>query len=96
MLTPQTGNEKMDQAYMNMQTHVDSFEKFDEFFNYFEKIVKTDDKAVLSKWLLKVLFVQMKYRKHPFDELLEKVEPGKKVQLKKWLEDNLRKVGENK
>lgn len=98
ILTPNTGDELMDRAYTNMQTHINSFDKFDEFFNYFSKIVKTDDKESLNKWLLKVLFVDMKRDntkivKHKFDLLLEKVDEQKKQQLIKWLDDNLQKVG---
>lgn len=96
ILTVNTGDEKLDEAYRNFQVHVSSFDKFAEFQNYFNKIVKTDDKDRLNKWLLKVLFIEFRYgrtiQKHDFDILLEKVELEKKEQLEKWLKDNLEKV----
>ena len=96
ILTVNTGDEKLDEAYRNFQVHVSSFDKFTEFQNYFNKIVKTDDKDRLNKWLLKVLFIEFRYgrttQKHDFDILLEKVELEKKEQLEKWLKDNLEKV----
>lgn len=96
ILTVNTGDEKLDVAYKNFQVHVSSFDKFAEFQNYFNKIVKTDDKDRLNKWLLKVLFIEFRYGrnqgKHDFDILLEKVKPEKKEQLEKWLKDNLEKV----
>ena len=51
ILTVNTGDEKLDVAYKNFQVHVSSFDKFAEFQNYFNKIVKTDDKDRLNKWL---------------------------------------------
>ena len=97
ILTVNTGDEKLDVAYKNFQVHVSSFDKFAEYQNYFNKIVKTDDKERLNKWHLKVLFIEFRYGraqdKHDFDILLEKVSSEKKEQLKKWLSDNLEKVG---
>ena len=96
ILSVNTGDEKLDVAYKNFQVHVSSFDKFAEFQNYFNKIVKTDDKEKLNKWLLKVLFIEFRYgrtsQKHDFDILLERVSSEKKEQLEKWLEDNLEKV----
>lgn len=98
ILAVNTGDEKLDVAYKNFQVHVSSFDKFSEFQNYFNKIVKTDDKEKLNKWLLKVLFIEFRYGraqdKHDFDILLEKVSSEKKEQLKKWLKDNLEKVSD--
>lgn len=94
MLTPQTGNEKMDAAYQKMLVHVSGFESFEQFYNYFLKQLKTDNQELLNKWLLKVLFVELK-RKHPFDEMIEMLEtkePVKAQTLKKQLEDNLKTV----
>lgn len=100
ILTVNTGDEKLDEAYRNFQVHVSSFDKFAEFQNYFNKIVKTDDKDRLNKWLLKVLFIEFRYgrttQKHDFDILLERVSSEKKEQLEKWLKDNLEKVGVSK
>jgi len=97
ILTVNTGDEKLDEAYRNFQVHVSSFDKFSEFQSYFNKIVKTDDNERLNKWLLKVLFIEFRYgrnqNKHDFDILLEKVSLEKKEQLTKWLDDNLKKVG---
>lgn len=97
ILTVNTGDEKLDEAYRNFQVHVSSFDKFTEFQNYFNKIVKTDDKERLNKWLLKVLFIEFRHgrtsQKHDFDILLEKVKPEEKAKLEKWLKDNLEKVG---
>ena len=96
ILTVNTGDEKLDEAYRNIQVHISAFDKFPEFQNYFNQIVKTDDKERLFKWLLKVLFVEFKYgrtqSKHKFDALLEKVSAEEKTKLEKWLNDNLEKV----
>lgn len=96
ILTVNTGDEKLDEAYRNIQVHISAFDKFPEFQNYFNQIVKTDDKERLFKWLLKVLFVEFKYgrtqSKHDFDILLERVGPEQKTKLEKWLNDNLEKV----
>jgi len=97
ILTANTGDEKLDVAYKNFQVHVSSFDKFPEFQNYFNKIVKTDDKERLNKWLLKVLFIEFRYgrttQKHDFDILLERVSSDDKAKLEKWLKEKLEKVG---
>jgi 7,8-dihydro-6-hydroxymethylpterin-pyrophosphokinase len=97
ILSVNTGDEKLDEAYRNFQVHVSSFDKFSEFQNYFNKIVKTDDKERLNKWLLKVLFIEFRYgraqNKHDFDILLERVSSKDKEVLEKWLKDKLEKVG---
>ncbi len=95
LFTPQTGNEKMDKAYANLQEHVDRCKTFDMFLQHFNYIVKTDDKEVLNKWLLKVLFVNMKQsrEKHDFDKLLECVDEAKKMELQLWLKTTLEKKG---
>jgi hypothetical protein len=98
ILAVNTGDEKLDVAYKNFQVHVSSFDKFSEFQNYFNKIVKTDDKERLNKWLLKVLFIEFRYgrtqSKHDFDILLERVSSKDKEALEKWLKDKLEKVGD--
>lgn len=96
LLTPQTGNDKMDKAYANMQEHVRKCKTFDDFFMHFKYIVRTDNLEVLNKWLLKVLFVNMKQNckdKHDFDKLLESVNDAKKEELRNWLKTNLEKIG---
>lgn len=93
LFTPQTGNEKMDKAYATMQVHIASFDDFNSFNTYFQHIAKTDDLAVINKWLLKVLFVYLKQTKdkHDFDKLLEAVDENKREELKAWLKANLEK-----
>ena len=96
ILTVSTGDEKLDEAYKNIQVHICTFDKFVEFESYFSSVVKTQDKEKLFKWLLKVLFIEFKYggnqSKHDFDILLERVGSEQKEKLEKWLKDNLEKV----
>ncbi|MFW3380579.1 hypothetical protein [Aliarcobacter butzleri] len=96
ILTVNTGNEKLDEAYKRMQIHICTYDKVDEFMNYFKSITKDIKEDELLKWLLKVLFWEFKYgrvdKKHDFDLLLEKVEPKDKVVLEKWLKEKLEKV----
>jgi hypothetical protein len=97
ILLVNTGDAKLDEAYKNIQVHICSFDKFVEFESYFNSVVKTQDKEVLLKWLLKVLFVEFKYgrtqNKHDFDILLERVSSKDKEVLENWLKDKLEKVG---
>jgi hypothetical protein len=93
-LYPNTGDDKMDKAYVNMQEHVKKCKTFDEFEMYFSYVVKTDDPLKLNRWLLKVLFVNMKQdpdAKHDFDVLLEAVGEEKAAELRAWLQSNLEK-----
>jgi len=90
-LAVDTKDKKMYEAYERMTAHVDSFERFEEFYNYFLKQVTTEDKEKLNKWLLKVLFVELK-RKHPFDELIDLVDSDEKETLKIWLDSSLGKL----
>ena len=96
ILTVNTGNTKLDEAYKRMQIHICTYDKVDEFMNYFNSITKDTKEDELLKWLLKVLFWEFKYgrvdKKHDFDLLLEKVEPKDKVVLEKWLKEKLEKV----
>ncbi|KLE05542.1 hypothetical protein [Aliarcobacter butzleri] len=96
ILTVNTGNVKLDEAYKRMQIHICTYDKVDEFMNYFNSITKDVKEDELLKWLLKVLFWEFKYgrvdKKHDFDLLLEKVEPKDKVVLEKWLKEKLEKV----
>lgn len=99
ILNVNTGDEKLDEAYKNIQVHICTFDKFIEFESYFNSVVKTDDKEKLFKWLLKVLFVEFKYGrqqiKTDWDILLERAQPEQKLKLEKWLKDNLEKVRPN-
>lgn len=96
ILSVNTGDAKLDEAYKNIQVHICTFDKFVEFESYFNSVVKTQDKEVLLRWLLKVLFIEFKYGRNQiktdWDILLEKASPDKKQQLEKWLKDNLEKV----
>ena len=96
ILNVNTGNEKLDEAYKNIQVHICTFDKFVEFESYFNSVAKTDDKEVLLRWLLKVLFVEFKYgrtqNKHDFDILLERVSSKDREVLQKWLKEKLEKV----
>ncbi|WP_324172002.1 hypothetical protein [Sulfurimonas sp.] len=91
LLTPNTGDEQMDKAYVHMQNHIDRCKDFETFNQHFKYVAKTDDLPKLNLWLLKVLFVQMR-QVHPFDELLNHVEASKKQELESWLENMLTKV----
>jgi len=90
-----TGDKKMDEAYVRMQEHVSRCKTFDDFFMHFNYIVKTDDVEKLNKWLLKVLFVNLKYDKHDFDKLIDIVDDAKKQELQNWLSNSLKKQGDN-
>lgn len=95
LFAPNTGDSKMDEAYMRMQEHVSKCKNFDDFYMHFNYIVKTDDIEKLNKWLLKVLYVSMKLDntpKHDFDLLLERVDETKKQELQNWLNSMLLKV----
>lgn len=94
-----TGDKKMDDAYMRMQEHVSKRKTFDEFSMYFSHIVTTDDPEKLNTWLLKVLFVQMKQvpkELHDFDKLLSYLDPIKKKEMEVWLQLNLEKYEKGK
>ncbi len=96
ILNVNTGDAKLDEAYKNIQVHICTFDKFVEFESYFNSVVKTDDKEVLLRWLLKVLFVEFKYgrtqNKHDFDILLERVSTSDKEKLENWLKEKLEKA----
>jgi len=89
LFAPNTGDAKMDKAYLNMQEHISKCKTFDDFLMHFKYIVKTDDAQKLNEWLLKVLFVNMKHDKHDFDRLLESVDATKRQELTTWLQTNL-------
>ena len=96
ILIANTGDDKLDEAYKSIQVHISSFDNFEAFYPYFVDIVKTDDQERLNKWLLKVLFVELKFGrnevKHDFDLLLEKVKPENKITLETWLQTELSKL----
>jgi hypothetical protein len=94
--TPNTGDEKLDEVYKKMQVHMMSFDKFSQFEKYFMDVAQTEDMKRLTKWILKVLFVQMKYNKHPFDELRELVNDQNAAKLKDWLDKELKKARQQK
>lgn len=88
LFQPNTGDKKMDEAYANLKVHIDRCKTFDEFVQHFNYIVKTKDTEVLNKWLLKVLYVNMRLDNNPihdFDRLLESVDEAKKQELIAWL-----------
>jgi hypothetical protein len=101
ILTVNTGDAKLDEAYKNIQVHICSFDKFIEFESYFHSVVKTQDKEVLLRWLLKVLFVEFKYgratisekqEKHLFDLILDKSKPEDREKLKQWIDATAKKL----
>ncbi|CAM3513001.1 hypothetical protein [Arcobacter aquimarinus] len=98
ILTVDTGNKKLDEAYKRMQVHICTYDKVDEFMNYFNSITKDAKEDELLKWLLKVLFWEFKYgrtnQKHDFDILLERVSSDDKAKLEKWLKEKLEKVSD--
>ncbi len=98
MMSVQTGDTKMDEAYAKLKGYVDKFDNFNAFENYFFSIAKTDDNKKLNKWLLKVLFAELKQKNtltlgEDFERLLTLVDGDKRQSLIKWLEDSLMKVG---
>ncbi len=99
ILNVNTGDAKLDEAYKNIQVHICTFDKFVEFESYFNSVVKTDDKEVLLRWLLKVLFIEFKYGRNQiktdWDILLERVSISDKEKLENWLKEKLEKVSEN-
>lgn len=92
LFTPNTGDEKLDEAYKRIQMYVESFDTFPKFEKYFNEIVQTDDMKRLNKWLLKVLFVQMKYTEHDFDKLIRLLSDENAEKIKQWLDSELKKV----
>ena len=86
-----TGDKKMDEAYMRMQEHVSKCKTFEEFEMHFSYVAKTDDLEKINRWLLKVLFVNLKYAKHDFDKLIDLVDDAKKQELQNWLSASLKK-----
>lgn len=96
LFTPNTGDEKLDETYIKMQTHIITFNEFPKFEKYFLSIAQTDDMKRLNKWLLKVLFVQIRYpqdEKHKFDLLLEKIKKEDALKLEEWLDTKLKETG---
>ena len=44
ILTVDTGNTKLDKAYKRIQVHICTYDKVDEFINYFKSITKDKKK----------------------------------------------------
>lgn len=98
ILTVDTGNKQLDEAYKRIQVHMVSYDNFESFENYFNTIIKDTDKDTVFKWLLKVLYWEFKYgresiEKHDFDVLCERVSPEKKAKFESWLQESLKSVG---
>jgi len=92
---PQTGDEKMDEAYKKVASMVDKFEEFGQFFDYFHSEVKTDNTDYVNRWLLMVIFGHLKHQ-HPFDRVYDAADDKTKVKLRAWLEGHLVKVEEKR
>ena len=91
-LSPNTGDEKMDEAYLRLSEHIEQCKSFEEFFKLFNFVVKTPDKDVLNRWLLKILFVLIKQDgEHKFDKLLRLVDKDKRAEMETWLNSSLEK-----
>lgn len=107
MLITDTGNEKLDTAYNNLSSRIDLCNDAEEFITFFYKTVKTEDKEIINKWLLKVLFVQIKYvqsnikqkDKQELDELTKEfmqlcslLNKEQKAKVESFVKNNLEKV----
>ncbi len=102
ILTVNTGNNKLDDAYRRMQVHISTFKSVEEFENYFNSILKDNDPEVLKKWLMKVLFWEFKYGRDEklkdsgifadFRKMYEGVDDSKKLTIDKWVKSNLEKL----
>lgn len=91
-LSPNTGDAKMDEAYLRLSEYIEQCKSFEEFFKLFNFVVKTPDKDVLNRWLLKILFVLMKQDgEHKFDKLLRLVDKDKRTEMEAWLNSSLEK-----
>ena len=102
ILTVDTGNTKLDEAYKRMQVHICTYDKVDEFINYFKSITKDKKEDELLNWLLKVLFWEFKYgreanswREGLSDQevLLNACSEDEKVKLEDWIKTQLNKKG---
>lgn len=97
ILSVNTGDAKLDEAYKKHSSAYFYLDKVCRVRELFNSVAKTDDKEVLLRWLLKVLFVEFKYgrtqNKHDFDILLERVSTSDKEKLENWLKEKLEKVG---
>lgn len=99
ILTVDTGNAKLDDAYKRMQVHICSFDKVDEFMNYFLTITKEANQEELFKWLLKVLYWEFKHGrenstvKNDWDILLDVCSDEQRDKLIVWMNEQLVKKG---
>jgi len=109
ILTVNTGNTKLDEAYKKMQIHICTYDKVDEFMNYFKSITKDTKEDELLKWLVKVLFWEFRYGrellsnklkaredmevKNDWQILMENISDTNREKLEAWLQAELKKVG---
>ena len=105
ILTVDTGNTKLDEAYKRIQVHICTYDKVDEFINYFKSITKDKKEDELLNWLLKVLFWEFKYgratqngkceesKKSDWEILLENCNDEQREKLEVWLKQQLEKKG---
>ena len=102
ILTVDTGNTKLDEAYKRMQVHICTYDKVDEFINYFKSITKDKKEDELLNWLLKVLFWEFKYGREAnayrenmsdWEVLLNACSDDEKNGLEAWIKTQLNKKG---
>lgn len=106
ILTVDTGNKKLDDAYKRMQIHIFAYEKCEEFINYFTTITKDSDKDELIKWFMRVLFWEFRFGrgtmqnqtvnteiKNDWQILMENISDTNREKLEAWLQAELKKVG---
>lgn len=101
LLNPNTGDERLDTAYKNFSIHASAFKSFEEFENYFNSIIKTDNAEYLNKWLLKVLFAHFKVEQNStkldeltieFIQMCSYLKAEEKTKVTAWVKANLEKV----
>lgn len=102
ILTVDTGDTKLDEAYKRMQVHICTYDKVDEFINYFKSITKDKKEDELLNWLLKVLFWEFKYGREAnayrenmsdWEVLLNACSDDEKNGLQAWIKTQLNKKG---
>ncbi len=102
IITVDTGNTKLDEAYKRIQVHICTYDKVDEFINYFKSITKDKKEDELLNWLLKVLFWEFKYGREAnswreglsdWEVLLNACSEDEKVKLEAWIKAQLNKKG---
>ena len=102
ILTVDTGNTKLDEAYKRIQVHICTYDKVDEFINYFKSITKDKKEDELLKWLIKVLFWEFKYGREAnswqenmsdWEVLLNACSENEKQQYEAWMNKKLVEKG---